>query len=151
MLLNSFGHEDAASASGAKLREALNHIVDNRAIRDFLADNNRCYVIGPKGSGKTLLLLKKALDTIQNPSVCVIPGDADLPVDRLTGHTHLGDRFARRVRDPSEATLAWSAVWENAILKAALYNLCDVAGRPKAAGGGPSARSWREPGWQYEV
>ena len=37
-------------------------IIKNFNIRSFLETNQKRYVVGPKGSGKTLLLLRKAID-----------------------------------------------------------------------------------------
>lgn len=130
MRLRTFGHEDAASAAGPKLEQSVADIVQNKAITDFLSDDNKCYVIGPKGTGKTLLLIRKALDRITNQSICVVPHDSDLPVDMLTVQEHLGKKFWQTTKDRRDSSLAWTAVWMNAILKAALYNLCDTAGRP---------------------
>ena len=54
----SFGHEDAGLATP----ETLNNIVKNFTIRAFLETNDKRYLVGPKGSGKSLLLLRKAID-----------------------------------------------------------------------------------------
>lgn len=137
MFLESFGHEDAASAAGPTLTESLAQIVSNRTIASFLKNDNKCYVVGPKGTGKTLLLLKKALGRVHDSSVLLIPSDAQLPVDRFTGQQHLGERFWRRHRGGRDESLVWSAVWLHAILKSVLYNVCDTAGRLTVA-----LRSW---------
>jgi hypothetical protein len=57
-LAKDFGHEDAGLATP----ETLVSIVENFGIRTFLGSGNKRYLVGPKGSGKTLILLRKAID-----------------------------------------------------------------------------------------
>ena len=76
----NFGHEDAGLATP----ETLDSIVKNFTIDSFLESNDKRYLVGPKGSGKTLLLLRKAIDQRKKGGAICIPSDSDLPVDRLT-------------------------------------------------------------------
>jgi hypothetical protein len=57
-MARNFGHEDAGLATP----ETLSAIVENFAIRTFLESSSKRYLVGPKGSGKTLILLRKAID-----------------------------------------------------------------------------------------
>jgi len=144
MPLSSFGHEDAASAAGPQLTESLARIVDNRAIRDFLAlKSNKCYLIGPKGTGKTLLLIKKALEMVQEESVCVIPRSEDLPVDRLNGFEHLGHRFWLRHGEHHGESMAWATLWVNSICKASLYNVRQMLGSARGSARAHAAKRGR--------
>lgn len=126
---NTFGHEDAASASGDELTASLDRIVRNYAVREFLENDNKCYVIGMKGSGKTLLLLKKAIEKREeNQSVLIIPKDSNNPVDRLMADENVGKKLWHKTKGSNNRHLIWAVVWKNAIMKAIIYNHCDVSG-----------------------
>ena len=127
-MISHFGHEDAASASGGALEEVLGHLVTNREISRFLEEDNKPFLIGPKGTGKTLLLIKKALSKLQDSSIIVVPNNKDLPVDRLTTDSNPGQRFLYKTSEDQNAVLTWTALWKNAIYKAALYNAAGMAG-----------------------
>ena len=88
-MARNFGHEDAGLATP----ETLSAIVENFAIRTFLESSGKRYLVGPKGSGKTLVLLRKAIDERRRGDALCIPSDPDLPVDRLTAASHVGKRF----------------------------------------------------------
>ncbi|MFA5064311.1 MAG: hypothetical protein WC566_02480 [Dehalococcoidia bacterium] len=121
----TFGHQDAWSASGSELTDMLSEIVRNKPIDDFLRDDSRCYLIGPKGTGKTLLLLKKGLEKRNLPEVRTIPprGMED-PVDRSPFFGNLGHKFYRKHQAPIESDIAWTSVWLHAIVKAVIYDMC---------------------------
>ncbi|HEY0433750.1 MAG TPA: hypothetical protein VGC95_07760, partial [Chitinophagaceae bacterium] len=93
-MTRSFGHEDAGRATS----ESLDTIVTNSSIRLFLETNDKRYIVGPKGSGKSLLLLRKAVDQRKQEGICV-PSEPDLPVDRLTAAEHVGKQFNYRLED----------------------------------------------------
>jgi hypothetical protein len=124
-----FGHADAASATRELLGDSLKNIVRTKAIDDFLGSDTKPFVVGPKGTGKTLLLLKKAIEKLQNTSVLTIPNNASFPVDRLNGDASFGASFAKRIPTSGEGDAAWIVVWKNAIFKACLYNLCMATGK----------------------
>jgi len=117
----SFGHEDAGLATP----ETLNNIVKNFTIRSFLETNDKRYLVGPKGSGKTLLLLRKAIDQRKKGGAICIPSDSNLPVDRLTASRHVGKRFNYTVSDESESSLAWTSIWKHSIFRSVLHHLRD--------------------------
>jgi hypothetical protein len=120
-MAKDFGHEDAGLATP----ETLGAIVENFGIRTFLGSSNKRYLVGPKGTGKTLVLLRKAIDQRRQADALCIPSDPDLPVDRLTAAEHIGKRFNFKVGDPAENSLAWTAVWKHCILRSVLHHLRD--------------------------
>jgi hypothetical protein len=120
-MARNFGHEDAGLATP----ETLAAIVENFGIRTFLESRSKRYLVGPKGSGKTLILLRKAIDERTRGDALCIPSDPDLPVDRLTATAHVGKRFYYKIRDRSETNLAWAAVWKHSILRSVLHHLRD--------------------------
>jgi len=138
-MATDFGHEDAGLATP----ESLATIVENFGIRTFLGSANKRYLVGPKGSGKTLILLRKAIDQRRQRDALCIPSDPDLPVDRLTAAEHIGKKFNFKVGDPAENSLAWTAVWKHCILRSILHHLRDeiLIGAAQAAGA-PSADNW---------
>src|SRR5262252_7469868 len=109
----SFGHEDAGLATA----ETLGTIVTNFNIRRFLESTDKRYLVGPKGSGKTLLLLRKAIDQRQKGDAICIPSEPDLPVDRLTASEHVGRRFNYAVAAKTDNELAWASVWKHSIFR----------------------------------
>ncbi len=117
----NFGHEDAGLATP----ETLNNIVKNFIIRSFLETNDKRYLVGPKGTGKTLLLLRKAIDQRKKGGAICIPSDSDLPVDRLTAASHVGKRFNYTVSDESESSLAWTSIWKHSIFRSVLHHVRD--------------------------
>src|SRR6516225_1412615 len=131
-MARDFGHEDAGLATP----ETLAAIVENFGIRTFLGSSNKRYLVGPKGTGKTLVLLRKAIDQRRQADALCIPSDPDLPVDRLTAAEHIGKRFNFKVGDPAENSLAWTAVWKHCILRSVLHHLRDeiLMGAAQAAG-----------------
>jgi hypothetical protein len=138
-MARDFGHEDAGLATP----ETLAAIVENFGIRTFLNCGNKRYLVGPKGSGKTLILLRKAIDQRRQADALCIPSDPDLPVDRLTAAEHIGKKFNFKVGDPAENSLAWTAVWKHCILRSVLHHLRDeiLVGVAQTAGA-PSADNW---------
>jgi len=116
-----FGHEDAGLATP----ETLDNIVKNFSIRYFLETNDKKYLVGPKGTGKTLLLLRKAIDLRKRKGAICIPSDSDLPVDRLTAAQHVGKQFNYTVSDESESGLAWTSIWKHSIFRSVLHHLRD--------------------------
>jgi hypothetical protein len=138
-LAKDFGHEDAGLATP----ETLVSIVENFGIRTFLGSGNKRYLVGPKGSGKTLILLRKAIDQRRQADALCIPSDPDLPVDRLTAAEHIGKKFNFKVGDPAENSLAWTAVWKHCILRSVLHHLRDgILTAAAQAAGAPSADTW---------
>jgi hypothetical protein len=138
-MAKDFGHEDAGLATP----ETLVSIVENFGIRTFLGSSNKRYLVGPKGSGKTLILLRKAIDQRRQADALCIPSDPDLPVDRLTAAEHIGKRFNFKVGDPAENSLAWTAVWKHCILRSVLHHLRDEILTAAAQGAGAaSADTW---------
>jgi hypothetical protein len=138
-MAKDFGHEDAGLATP----ETLVSIVENFGIRTFLGTSNKRYLVGPKGSGKTLILLRKAIDQRCQADALCIPSDPDLPVDRLTAAEHIGRRFNFKVSDPAENRLAWTAVWKHCILRSVLHHLRDeILTAAAQAAGAPSAETW---------
>lgn len=118
----NFGHEDAGLATV----ESLDSVVENTTISEFLRTNQKRYIVGPKGSGKTLLLLRKAIDQrAMSGSIC-IPSDAENPVDRLAAAQHVGRRFNYIVSDEGETNLAWAAVWKHSIYRSVIHHLRDI-------------------------
>ena len=105
--------------------ETLASIVKNFNIRAFLETNEKRYLVGPKGSGKTLLLLRKAIDQRKKGGAICIPSDSDMPVDRLTATQHVGKRFNYTVSDHSESSLAWASIWKHAIFLSVLHHMRD--------------------------
>jgi len=122
---NSFGHEDAASAMGEELTYSLDNIIRNNTIEDFLNNDNKCYVIGTKGSGKTLLLLKKSITKRKNnSSVIFIPKNE--PVDRCLFDDHnIGQELYSKTKNDQSI---WMLVWRNTIFKTCLFNQLDSNG-----------------------
>lgn len=118
---SNFGHEDAGLATP----ESLDTIVENFAIRGFLRTNDKRYIVGPKGSGKTLLLLRKAIDQRARADTVCIPSDPSNPVDRLTAAQHVGRQFNYSVSDTRDTNLAWASVWKNSIYRSVLHHLRD--------------------------
>ncbi|MCB1739083.1 MAG: hypothetical protein KDK91_01835 [Gammaproteobacteria bacterium] len=120
-MVRDFGHEDAGNASV----DSLARIVHTDQVQAFLGSNSKRYVVGPKGSGKTLILLRKAIDQRDDRSCICIPSDPHRPVDRLDAAEHLGQRFFHKVGGDSqtEQHLAWTAVWKHAILSSVLHHL----------------------------
>jgi class 3 adenylate cyclase len=127
----NFGHEDAGLATP----ETLSAIVENFAIRAFLESSGKRYLVGPKGSGKTLILLRKAIDERRRGDALCIPSDPDLPVDRLTAASHVGRKFNYKTQERSESSLAWTAVWKHSILRSVVHHLRDEILREAALGG----------------
>ena len=128
--MRSFGHEDAAQADP----ESLGAVIKNHNIRDFLETNGKRYIVGPKGSGKTLLLLKKAIEQRRGGDGICVPGEPHTPVDKFTGAVHSGRQFDRRFTDTSDHHLAWTSVWKNAIYRAIIHQVRDdilLATKPK--------------------
>jgi hypothetical protein len=117
----TFGHEDASAAT----RESLDTIIKNNDIDLFLDTHNKRYLVGPKGSGKTLLLLRKAIDRRESGNGLCIPSNASTPVDRLDAAEHVGKKFNYQTSDPSEAGLAWATVWKHAIFSSVIHHLRD--------------------------
>jgi hypothetical protein len=117
----NFGHEDAGLATP----ESLDTIVKNFNISKFLETNEKRYLVGPKGSGKTLLLLRKAIDQRKLGDGICIPSDPDLPVDRLTAAQHVGRKFNYSVDETRESSLAWATVWKHSIYRSVLHHLHD--------------------------
>jgi hypothetical protein len=109
-MARNFGHEDAGLATP----ETLSAIVENFAIRTFLESSSKRYLVGPKGSGKTLVLLRKAIDERRRGDALCIPSDPDLPVDRLTAAS---GKIQHKTQERSESSLAWTAVWKHSILR----------------------------------
>src|SRR5262245_43031472 len=120
-MARNFGHEDAGLATP----ETPSAIVEKFAIRTFLGSSSKRYLVGPKGSGKTLVLLRKAIDERGRGDAVCIPSDPDLPVDRLTAASHVGKKFNYRIQDRSESSLAWTAVWKHSILRSVVHHLRD--------------------------
>ncbi|MEW8050481.1 MAG: hypothetical protein AB2792_03815 [Candidatus Thiodiazotropha sp.] len=117
----TFGHEDASAAT----RESLDTIIKNNDIHLFLDTLEKRYLVGPKGSGKTLLLLRKAIDRRESGDGLCIPSTPSTPVDRLDAAEHVGKKFNYQISDPSEAGLAWATVWKHAIYSSVLHHLRD--------------------------
>lgn len=122
----NFGHGDAALASGEALTNLLNSIVRNQAIDQFLDGDEKSFIVGPKGTGKTIMLLKKALHQQENRSVHVVSGRQSRPVDHLTCAEDLGTDFLRRTASPTVGRTAWIAAWKNSIMKACLHSTWDL-------------------------
>ena len=138
-MARNFGHEDAGLATP----ETLSAIVENFAIRTFLESSGKRYLVGPKGSGKTLILLRKAIDERRRGDTLCIPSDPDLPVDRLTAASHVGKKFNYKTRERSESSLAWTAVWKHSILRSVVHHLRDEILHEAALGGATSTgQSW---------
>jgi class 3 adenylate cyclase len=138
-MARNFGHEDAGLATP----ETLSAIVENFAIRTFLESSGKRYLVGPKGSGKTLVLLRKAIDERRRGDALCIPSDPDLPVDRLTAASHVGKKFNYKTQERSESSLAWTAVWKHSILRSVVHHLRDEILREAALGGAtPTGQPW---------
>jgi class 3 adenylate cyclase len=138
-MARNFGHEDAGLATP----ETLSAIVENFAIRTFLESSSKRYLVGPKGSGKTLILLRKAIDERRRGDALCIPSDPDLPVDRLTAASHVGKKFNYKTQERSESSLAWTAVWKHSILRSVVHHLRDEILHEAALGGATSTgKSW---------
>ncbi len=136
-----FGHEDAALAAESTLAS----IVVNRGINTFLSTNNKRYLVGPKGSGKSLLLLKKAIDQRAEGGAICIPSDTASPVDRLTSAQHVGQQFHRSVSKDSEVNLAWASVWKHSIYRSVFHHIYnDILKRIDGHGGETSDGAVRE-------
>ena len=133
-MARNFGHEDAGLATP----ETLSAIVENFAIRTFLESSGKRYLVGPKGCGKTLVLLRKAIDERRRGEALCIPSDPDLPVDRLTAAAHVGKKFHYRTQERAESSLAWTAVWKHSILRSVVHHLRDEIVREAALGGATS-------------
>jgi class 3 adenylate cyclase len=129
-MARNFGHEDAGLATP----ETLSAIVENFAIRTFLESSSKRYLVGPKGSGKTLILLRKAIDERRRGDALCIPSDPDLPVDRLTAASHVGKKFNYKTQERSESSLAWTAVWKHSILRSVVHHLREEILREAALG-----------------
>ncbi len=138
-MARDFGHEDAGRASA----ESLSDIVRNRVIDRFLREDDRLYVVGPKGTGKTLLLKRKAIDQRRLRTTLCIPSEPALPVDRLTASAHLGTALNRAISDEGENHVAWTAIWKHSILSSVLHHLTEriVATVSDNAQRGPQ-RAW---------
>ena len=117
----TFGHEDA----GAATPESLDTIIKNHDIQIFLDSQLKRYLVGPKGTGKTLLLLRKAIDQRKQGDGLCIPSTPGNPVDRLVAAEHVGLKFNYQISDASEASLAWSSVWKHAIFCSILHHVRD--------------------------
>jgi len=91
-MARNFGHEDAGLATP----ETLSAIVENFAIRTFLETSSKRYLVGPKGSGKTLVLLRKAIDERRRGDSLCIPSDPDLPASQQGSHEVLGSESIPR-------------------------------------------------------
>jgi class 3 adenylate cyclase len=138
-MARNFGHEDAGLATP----ETLSAIVENFAIRTFLESSGKRYLVGPKGCGKTLVLLRKAIDERRRGEALCIPSDPDLPVDRLTAAAHVGKKFHYKTQERSESSLAWTAVWKHSILRSVVHHLRDEILHEAALGGtAGSGQSW---------
>jgi hypothetical protein len=125
---NNFGHEDAASASRGDLENTLMHVVTNAAVKEFLDEDAKVFLVGSKGTGKSLLLLKKAIEKKKNNSVLVIPNDKTFPVDRLTCDGNPGLSFDKSQGGLPDSAISWTLVWKHTLLKSILVNLVDHAG-----------------------
>lgn len=135
----NFGHEDAGLATP----ESLDTIVENYTISEFLETNSKRYIVGPKGSGKTLLLLRKAIDQRAKSDAICIPSDPGNPVDRLTAAQHVGRQFNRSVSDTSDTDLAWASVWKHSIYRSVIHHLRDIIiNEIKATSQGSEADAW---------
>jgi hypothetical protein len=142
-MARTFGHEDAVRATG----EALQHIVRTLPIDAFLqASSAKRYVVGPKGSGKSLILRRKAIDKRQEESGLCIPSNSQVPVDLLTSTWHIGRRFTQKWRNESDNHLAWSSIWKNAILRSILHHTWNIIVDSTAR----NAPSMNNPGWLKE-
>lgn len=140
-MARDFGHEDAGLATP----ETLSAIVENFGIRAFLASRNKRYLVGPKGSGKTLVLLRKAIDERSRGDALCIPSDPDLPVDRLTAASHVGKKFNYRIQERSESSLAWTAVWKHSILRSVVHHLRDeILREAEQNAANSTGQSWRD-------
>ena len=136
-----FGHEDAALAAESTLAS----IVVNRGITTFLSTNNKRYLVGPKGSGKSLLLLKKAIDQRAEGDAICIPSDSASPVDRLTSAQHVGQQFHHSVSEDSEVNLAWASVWKHSIYRSVFHHIYnDILKRISSSSGEKSESYMRE-------
>lgn len=136
-----FGHEDAALAEESTLAS----IVVNRGINTFLSTNNKRYLVGPKGSGKSLLLLKKAIDQRAEGGAICIPSDSASPVDRLTSAQHVGQQFNRAVSKGADVNLAWASVWKHSIYRSVFHHIYnDILKRIDGQGGEASEGFMRE-------
>lgn len=119
----TFGHEDAGKASP----ESLGAIIKTNDIRTFLETNEKRYIVGPKGTGKSLMLMRKAIDQRQRGDGLCIPSVAGDLVDRLSAAEHVGEKFNYQINDKSQASLAWASVWKHAIFSSVLHHLRDEA------------------------
>ncbi len=117
----TFGHEDASRATA----ETLATIIKNHQIEAFLDTQEKRYIVGPKGSGKTLLLLRKAIDQRSRSDGLCIPSAAGQPVDRLTATQHVGQQFNYKFSDRKEANLAWATVWKHSIYRSIVHHVRD--------------------------
>ena len=120
-MARNFGHEDAGLATS----ESLDEITMIQALTKFLKTDDKRYLVGPKGSGKTLVLLKKAVEKRQKSGVVCIPSETNRPVDRLDAAEHVGQKFSRAISDPKQRHLSWAAVWKHSILCSVLHHLKD--------------------------
>ena len=120
-----FGHEDAAFATA----DHLGSIVYNENIKKFLETNDKFYLVGPKGSGKSLLLLKKAIEQRQLGDAVCVPSTPDKPVDRLAAAQHVGRKFHHSLRGSSDEHLAWAAVWKHSICRSVLHHIVGIIGK----------------------
>ena len=124
----SFGHVDAASATSNELSETLANLVRTNSVETFLNEDGKAFLVGAKGVGKSLLLLKKAIEKLKNKSLVVIPNDNVFPVDRLTCDGHPGLKFHQSQVGSPSAIPNWTLVWKHSILKSVLMNYADRAG-----------------------
>lgn len=120
-MARDFGHEDAGLAT----RESLEKITRTPAVDTFLETNNKRYLVGPKGSGKTLILLRKAIDQRNKGNTICIPSEPNRPVDRLDAAEHVGQKFFYSINEPDQRNLAWTSVWKHSILRSVLHHVKD--------------------------
>ncbi len=120
-MARNFGHEDAGLATS----ESLDEITMIHSLTKFLKTDDMRYLVGPKGSGKTLVLLKKALEKRKKNGVVCIPSEANRPVDRLDAAEHVGQKFSYAISEPKQRHLSWTAVWKHSILRSVLHHLKD--------------------------
>jgi hypothetical protein len=120
-MARDFGHEDAGLAT----RESLDEITRTPSVDTFLETNDKRYLVGPKGSGKTLVLLRKAIDMRNKGNTVCIPSEPNRPVDRLDAAEHVGQKFFYTINDPDKRNLAWTTVWKHSILRSILHHVKD--------------------------
>lgn len=122
-LYDNFGHEMAAN----DLERAHGHIdeffIQTSSIERFLnRDPSQPFIVGPKGSGKSLLLFKKLLMARSLSGVVVLPRPARKAFTPALTFANLAEvsQFWQLWKDGKPKLESWGALWEWALLRTIL-------------------------------